>query len=89
MIALQDTNEHLRRRRPWTRAFHLSALEDYTEFLAERTEELITVLKTQQQHPVMLDQWLKCFSCVGPTLKHTRWGTYVLSSKLMRRLLQT
>ena len=63
MIALQDTNLHLQRRRPWLRAFTPGALKGYEELLSRRIRQLVGELE-KQRGSVDLNEWFKCFSYV-------------------------
>ena len=61
MIALQDTEEHLRRRRAWIRGFSPNALKEYEGPLARRVAQMRDRL-AEQEGIVLLDQWLNYFS---------------------------
>ena len=63
MIGLQDTDIHLRRRRPWARAFTSTAVKDYSVLVAKRTRQLVSRLE-QQEGVVNLDKWVDYFTSV-------------------------
>ena len=75
MIGLQDTDIHLRRRRPWARAFTSTAVKDYSVLVAKRTRQLVSRLE-QLEGVVHLDKWIDYFTSVfsPPTqaLPHSR-----------------
>ena len=47
LIGIQDPHEHLRRRRPWNRAFSAAAIKEYEALIASRATQLIQVLEKQ------------------------------------------
>ncbi|THH23115.1 hypothetical protein EUX98_g8060 [Antrodiella citrinella] len=61
LIAQQDTAEHLRRRKPWNRAFNTAALKGYEPVVAERVSQFVHVLKSQTG-VVDLTQWINAYS---------------------------
>ena len=63
MIALQDTDLHLSRRRPWARAFTPSVIKEYSVLIEKRTRQLISRLE-EQQGVVRLDEWIDAFTSV-------------------------
>ncbi|TBU25227.1 high nitrogen upregulated cytochrome P450 monooxygenase 2 [Dichomitus squalens] len=62
MVGIQDTEEHLRRRRPWTRGLNSTALKEYEPLMAERVAELVASLITLQDKVILLDQQFAQFS---------------------------
>lgn len=44
LVSIVDKQEHMRRRRPWTRGFSTSALKDYEGLVIKRTLQLVEVL---------------------------------------------
>ena len=67
LIALQDTETHLQRRRPWQRAFTPAAIKEYEAQLSKRTSQLVARLEAQRGE-VRLDQWFDYFTCVAETV---------------------
>ena len=65
MIALQNTPEHLERRKPWQRAVTPSAVKGYEPVIVARIHQLIRALE-EQQGEVRLDSWIKCLTYVLP-----------------------
>ena len=63
MIALQDTEAHIGRRRPWLRAFAPSAVNEYRELLGRRTHQLVSRLE-KQKGVVRLDKWIDYLALV-------------------------
>ena len=61
MVGIQDTDEHLRRRKAWQRGMSPAALKGYEEILAPRVEQLVELLATHdsEDRPVDLGK------CVG------------------------
>jgi cytochrome P450 len=55
LIGVRDRNDHIRRRRPWTRAFNTAAVKGYTPLLAKRLSQLLDVLSSQQQRAGQVD----------------------------------
>ncbi|KIK41727.1 hypothetical protein CY34DRAFT_24266 [Suillus luteus UH-Slu-Lm8-n1] len=49
VIAVRDSVEHARRRKPWHRAFSVAALKGYDEILSKRVQQFVTVLEQQTQ----------------------------------------
>ena len=63
MIAIQDIDLHLHRRRPWARAFTSTAIKDYSILIEKRTRQLMSRL--EEQHGVVrLDKWIDAFTSV-------------------------
>ena len=67
MVALQDTEEHLRRRRAWLRGFSPTALKEYEPLIARRAVQLRDRLlqvtnEAKDGRPVALDEWFNFFS---------------------------
>ena len=61
LVALQDTEEHLQRRRSWIRGFSPGALKDYEHRIAYRVGLLRDGL-AKEEGVVLLDQWFNYFS---------------------------
>ena len=63
LIGVQDVNEHLRRRRPWNRAFSAAAVKGYEETIARRARQLVDALERQQEEgEVVLGKWFNFFA---------------------------
>ena len=62
MIALQDTDIHLRRRRPWQRAFTPQTLKSYEDQIGARAGQIIAALEREAHGPIALDQYMERFS---------------------------
>jgi cytochrome P450 len=61
LIMFRDPAEHARRRKPWTRAFNVSALKDYQPKIAQRASELVERLLSQEG-VTDLSLWLSWFA---------------------------
>ena len=64
LIGIQDIEEHLRRRRPWNRAFNPAVVKDYEPQLSSRVHELVSRLVDQDRKRVEVDQWIEFFAYV-------------------------
>ncbi|THH30119.1 hypothetical protein EUX98_g4052 [Antrodiella citrinella] len=64
LVAQQDAAEHLRRRKPWNRAFNTAALKGYEPVVAERVSQFAHALKNQIG-VTDLAQWINYFSFGG------------------------
>ncbi len=64
LIGIQDVDDHLRRRRPWNRAFSASALKEYEETIAGRARMLVSALerKALASEEVVLGKWFNYFA---------------------------
>ncbi len=64
IIGIQDPAEHLRRRRPWNRAFTVPALRGYEETIARRARQLVDALERHNggQEEVILGKWFNDFA---------------------------
>ncbi|KAI0808336.1 cytochrome P450 [Fomes fomentarius] len=64
LIGIQDVDDHLRRRRPWNRAFSASALKEYEETIAGRARMLVSALerKALASQEVVLGKWFNYFA---------------------------
>ena len=63
MIGVQDVEEHLRRRRPWNRAFSASAVKAYEDAIARRAHQLVEALGRQVgKEGVILGRWFNFFA---------------------------
>lgn len=61
MIALRQSREHTRRRRPWNRAFSMAALKSYEDIIIKRSLQLAETL-SRQSGVVDMGQWISYFS---------------------------
>ena len=61
MIALQDTEIHLQRRRPWIRGLSATAVKEYEGITAHRVRMLVDRLR-EQKGMVRLEKWFDKFS---------------------------
>ena len=64
MAAIPDTQEHLRRRRPWARGLAPSALKDYEQLIRKRVQQLVRLVD-EQDGEVVLNKWFDYFRCVS------------------------
>ena len=64
MVAIMDTDAHLRRRRNWTRGMGPAAIKGYEEFISRRARQLVQRLADQKGAPVLMGEWFNFFSCV-------------------------
>ena len=64
MTALQDTEEHVRRRRPWLRAMSPTALRDYHDLPGSRMGQMISCLENQKG-AIELNTWFDYFTFVS------------------------
>lgn len=74
LVALQDRDEHQRRRKPWNRAFSTASVKGYEEMLEFRVKQLVEELnkraerrakagdKVTKGETVDLSGWLSHFS---------------------------
>ena len=87
MVALQDMEIHLQRRRAWNRSFTPLAVKGYEELIATRAAELVTQLE-KQHGEVSLGLWLNYFRCMHLDLI-LRFGlTFVHSFDFMSDMAQ-
>ncbi|KAI0746189.1 cytochrome P450 [Earliella scabrosa] len=61
LVALQDIDYHLQRRRPWARAFTPNALKDFEERIASHAKQLILRLE-EEKGVVKLNEWIEQFA---------------------------
>ncbi|KAI8990697.1 high nitrogen upregulated cytochrome P450 monooxygenase 2 [Trametes punicea] len=61
LIAVADPKEHLRRRKPWNRAFNVASLKDFEPLVASRTRQLVDLLASQKGE-VNLSKWCSWFT---------------------------
>ncbi|KAL1948749.1 hypothetical protein VTO73DRAFT_10555 [Trametes versicolor] len=61
MLGIMDTTEHLKRRRPWARAFSGPAIKEYEPMVASRALQLVQALQSQQGE-VDIGKWINYFS---------------------------
>ena len=73
MVGIQDTDEHLRRRKAWQRGMSPAAIREYEHFVARRAGQLIARLeqKSQEQEgagkekkAIDVGTWFNYFTCV-------------------------
>ena len=62
LVAQQDPVEHLRRRKPWNRAFNSIALKRYEPAVGKRVMQFVEALKNQKG-VVDLTEWINYFTC--------------------------
>ncbi|TBU38266.1 high nitrogen upregulated cytochrome P450 monooxygenase 2 [Dichomitus squalens] len=63
LIGVQNVDEHLRRRRPWNRAFSATAVKGYEETIARRGRQLVDALERQKGvGEVVLGKWFNFFA---------------------------
>lgn len=63
MVAIQDTETHLRRRKNWNRGMSPAAIREYEPFIAKRARQLVEGLE-EQKGAVTIGNWFNYFSCV-------------------------
>ncbi|KAG2147601.1 cytochrome P450 [Suillus clintonianus] len=61
VISVRDPVEHARRRKPWHRAFSVTALKGYEEILGKRVQQFVTILE-QQTKPINLSERISHFT---------------------------
>ena len=61
LVVLQDTEEHMLRRRPWNRGFGPSALKAYEPIAAYRVD-LLRQRLSEETGVVSLEQWFNYFT---------------------------
>ncbi|KAL0954501.1 hypothetical protein HGRIS_003468 [Hohenbuehelia grisea] len=61
MIGVRDVSEHSRRRRPWSRAFSISALKHYEAMIVRRAYQLKSRLE-EQKGTIDLSAWMGYFA---------------------------
>ncbi|KAI5982762.1 cytochrome P450 [Pisolithus marmoratus] len=63
LISIRDPHEHMRRRKPWNRAFRIATMKGYEEILANRTHEFVSQLQRQSgPGHVNLTEWISRFT---------------------------
>ncbi|KAI0688704.1 cytochrome P450 [Cytidiella melzeri] len=62
LIMQRDPVEHLRRRKPWNRAFNMTALKEYQPRIAQRATQLVDRLAHQKGTVVDLALWISWFA---------------------------
>lgn len=76
MIGIMDTDEHLRRRRAWTRGLGPGALKEYEELLAARARQLVR-RAGELDGEVVMGWWFNAFRCVSSDRETTGWDEKV------------
>lgn len=61
LIAIQETVEHARRRKPWNRAFNTTGLKEYQPIIARRALQLVEGIH-KQGGVIDLAQWISFFT---------------------------
>ncbi|KAH9897745.1 high nitrogen upregulated cytochrome P450 monooxygenase 2 [Cubamyces lactineus] len=61
LIAISDPKEHLRRRKPWNRAFNMVSLKDFEPLVSNRTRQLVDLLGSKKGE-VNLSKWFSWFT---------------------------
>ncbi|OSD00805.1 high nitrogen upregulated cytochrome P450 monooxygenase 2 [Trametes coccinea BRFM310] len=61
LIAIGEPKEHLRRRKPWNRAFNVASLKDFEPLVANRTRQLVDLLGSRKGE-VNLSKWFSWFT---------------------------
>ncbi|KAI0331729.1 high nitrogen upregulated cytochrome P450 monooxygenase 2 [Cubamyces sp. BRFM 1775] len=61
LVGIMDTEEHLRRRKPWACAFNGTALKEYEPLVAKRAHQLVQALE-RQKGEVDIGNWANYFS---------------------------
>ena len=66
LLAIRDQREHARRRKPWNRAFSITAVKDYEPTVQKRASQLMQELekKAKAGTEVDLSVWMKSFTYV-------------------------
>lgn len=62
---IRTFEEHAIRRRPWTQAMSVSAVNYYTDAMKDKILELLEVFQQHEGAPIDLAYWLNLFGCVG------------------------
>ena len=63
MVGIMDTDEHLRRRRAWTRRLGPAALKEFEHLIVRRARQLVDRLG-EQEGAVSMGKWVNYFRCV-------------------------
>ncbi|KAI1791471.1 high nitrogen upregulated cytochrome P450 monooxygenase 2 [Ganoderma leucocontextum] len=61
MVAIQDTETHLRRRKTWNRAMGPAAIREYEHFIARRARQLVERLE-EHKGVINIGNWFNYFS---------------------------
>ncbi|KAI0828849.1 high nitrogen upregulated cytochrome P450 monooxygenase 2 [Trametes gibbosa] len=61
LIAIGDPKEHLRRRKPWNRAFSVASLREFEPMVARRTRQLVDLLSSKKDE-VNISKWFSWFT---------------------------
>lgn len=61
---IRNSADHANRRRPWTRAMNVAAVNQYVGPMKEKIQELLDVLRENQSTPIDLSRWLILFGYV-------------------------
>ncbi|KAG6849321.1 hypothetical protein H0H93_009462 [Arthromyces matolae] len=64
LIALRDSTEHTRRRKPWTRAFNTAALKGYEEIIIKRCTQFVEGVDAEKG-AADLSKWISFFTFGG------------------------
>ncbi len=67
MLGMTNIAEHLRRRRPWARAFSGAALKEYEPMVASRALQLVQVLQSQKGE-VDIGKWVNYHRLVASSV---------------------
>ncbi|KAG6330511.1 hypothetical protein ID866_8578 [Astraeus odoratus] len=63
LVSIRDPVEHMRRRRPWNRAFSVTAMKGYEEILGKRVHEFVTELERRAcTRPINFTEWISRFT---------------------------
>ena len=63
LISIRDPAEHMRRRKPWGRAFSVCAMKGYEPILGTRVREFVSKLETRSStDPINFTEWISRFT---------------------------
>lgn len=62
LINMQDTSQHVQRRKPWNRAFNSDSLKGYESILVRRSRELVEAFSKRQSEAVDMARWMEYFA---------------------------
>ena len=87
LTAVLDLHEHAKRRRPWNRAFSISAIKGYEPLIRRRLLQLVEGLAKEAAETesdaksVSILEWMKLYACVVTETPSYRTNSNVLQPR--------
>ena len=72
LIGYRDPAEHMKRRKPWNRAFSSAAVREFEPIIQHRVHQLVEALGDRQGQVLDFAQWIRYFTYV-PGYRTLHW----------------